>query len=59
MKHVISELEIALQILTNNEPINRRDGNFDQADLQALKIAEFSRALEILRVIDREHVMTS
>lgn len=49
MEEAINELEICLSILENNEPINRREGNIEQADLEAKNIASFRRAIEHLR----------
>lgn len=34
MKAAIEQLEISLGILMNNEPINRTEGNIEQADLE-------------------------
>jgi hypothetical protein len=49
MQAAISTLEIALDILKNNEPINRAEGNVEQADLEARNAAEIEVALVVLR----------
>lgn len=48
MNAAIATLQIALDVLENNEPINRREGNIDQANLQLKNAAEIRTALEIL-----------
>lgn len=45
----ITQLEIALDTSTNNEPIWRREGNIPQADLCARNIVEISNALRFLK----------
>jgi hypothetical protein len=42
-------LEIALNTLVTNEPINRAEGNVEQADLEVKNAAEIRAALSILR----------
>jgi hypothetical protein len=42
-------LEVALDTLTTNEPINRADGKSAQAELEARSAAEMKTALELLR----------
>lgn len=52
MKNAISILEIALETMVTNEPINRREGNVDQADLEARNATEIRQALTVLRAAD-------
>lgn len=52
MKSAITTLEIALETMKNNEPINRKEGNEEQADLEAKNAAEMRQALHILRAVD-------
>lgn len=49
MKSAIVTLEIALETLENNDPINRKEGNFAQAELEASNAAEIRQALHVLR----------
>lgn len=42
-------LEVALDTLKTNEPINRAEGNIDQAELEAQSAVEIEQALEVLR----------
>ncbi len=49
MKSAIETLEISLNALTTNEPINRAAGNIEQADLEAANAAEIREALDVLR----------
>lgn len=49
MKHAIAELEITLSTLGNNEPIHRKEGNIEQADLCATKAAEIRQAIATLK----------
>lgn len=49
----ITTLEIALGVVTTNEPINRAAGNIEQADLEARNALEFSEALTLLRAHGR------
>ena len=49
MNATITELGIALNILENNEPINRAEGNIEQADLEAASAVEIRDALSVLR----------
>ena len=51
MKAAIIELEIALDVLTTNEPINRAEGKIEQADSEASKAAEISKAIACLKRI--------
>jgi len=49
MNSAITLLEQALATMENNEPINRAEGNVEQADLEARNAAEYRRALAVLR----------
>lgn len=49
MKHVITELEIALDTARNNEPLHRAEGNIAQADLCAARIPELEEAIATLK----------
>jgi len=46
--HAIATLQNALETVTNNEPINRAEGNIAQADLEVEAAASFRDALEKL-----------
>ncbi len=48
MNAAIVTLQIALDVLENNEPINRAEGNIDQANLEAKNAVEIRNALETL-----------
>lgn len=52
MKAAITELEIALQTMETNEPINRNEGKTEQADLEAKNAADIRQALAVLRAAD-------
>ncbi len=52
MKAAITELEIALKTMETNEPINRKEGKTEQADLEAKNAADFRQALAVLRAAD-------
>lgn len=41
-------LSVALKTLETNEPINRREGNLDQANLEKASIVEIREGLAIL-----------
>ena len=49
MKAAITELEIALETMETNEPINRANGNADQADLESENAADYRQALAVLK----------
>ena len=57
MKAAITQLQIHLDVLTTNEPINRAEGNTEQADLEATNAAEIRQAIAVLEraplVVDR------
>ena len=48
MKAAIAQLQISLETLENNEPINRAEGNEEQADLESRNAADIRQALAIL-----------
>lgn len=48
MKAAINELIIALETVEMNEPVNRAEGNTEQADLEAANAADFRQALAVL-----------
>ena len=52
MKAAITQLEISLETLVTNEPINRSEGNTDQADLEAMNASEIRQALAVLRAAE-------
>jgi hypothetical protein len=49
MKAAIAELEIALETMETNEPINRAEGNVEQADMEAVNAADYRQALAVLK----------
>lgn len=49
MNAAIAQMEISLDVLITNEPINRAAGNTEQADLEAVNAAEIRQALDFLR----------
>lgn len=49
MQAAITTLEIALEVLETNEPINRQEGNLEQAELELVSAQEIREALEVLR----------
>lgn len=49
MKAAIAELEIALETMETNEPINRASGDIEQADLEAANAADYRQALAVLK----------
>lgn len=46
----VATLEVALDVLKTNEPINRAEGNMEQANLEARNAADIERALKLLRM---------
>lgn len=52
MNAAIAQLEIALETMVTNEPINRMNGREDQADLEAKNAADYRRALAVLRAAE-------
>mgnify|MGYP001450014166 CR=1 FL=1 len=51
MKAAIAHLEQYLETLETNEPINRAEGNEEQADLEAKNATEVRAALAVLRSV--------
>lgn len=49
MNAAINTLEIALSVMETNEPINRAEGNIEQADLELANATDYRKALDILR----------
>ena len=49
MKTAIAQLEISLETLVTNEPINRAKGNTEQADLEAVSASEIRQAITVLK----------
>lgn len=49
MQAAIIQLEIYLNVLETNEPINREEGNIEQADQEAANAKEIRKALEVLK----------
>ena len=49
MKAAIVQLEISLETLVTNEPINRAEGNTEQADMEAVNASEIRQALAVLK----------
>ena len=54
MKAAIAELEIALNVMETNEPINRAEGNEEQANLEAGNAADFRQAIAVLKAATGE-----
>lgn len=52
MKAAIAQLEVNLETLLNNEPINRAEGNTEQADLEAANASEIRQALAVLKAAE-------
>jgi len=52
MKAAIAQLEVSLETLVTNEPINRREGNTEQADMEAVNASEIRQAIAILKAAD-------
>lgn len=48
MKAAIEYLKVYHEILTTNEPINRAEGNEDQANLEAENAKEVEAAIKLL-----------
>ena len=49
MKHAITELEIALNVLMTHEPISRARGDHAQADLEKESAADIRQAIKLLK----------
>lgn len=54
MQAAITNLEISLETLENNEPINRAEGNIAQADLELRNAREIREGLRVL-YLAQEH----
>ena len=52
MKAAIAQLEISLDVMVTNEPINRAEGKTEQADLEAVNASEIRQALAVLKAAD-------
>lgn len=52
MQAAITQLEIALDVLVTNEPINRERGDIEQADLEARSAAEIRQAIDVLKAAE-------
>ena len=48
MKAAIARLKIALEVVENDEQINRASGNESQADLESVNAADFRQAIAVL-----------
>ena len=57
----INELQIALDVVEGNEPINRNLGNIEQADLEAANARDFRSAIAVLKAAhaDRQRPLTA
>ena len=49
MNAAITYLETSLNVLETNEPINRAEGNIEQADLEAISILQIKEGIEALK----------
>ena len=49
MNAAITYLETSLNVLETNEPINRAEGNIEQADLEAISISQIKEGIEVLK----------
>lgn len=49
MEYAIAELEVALDVALTNAPINEREGNTEQAEMERRCADSYQRAIEILR----------
>ena len=52
MSAAITQLEVTLRTLEENEPINRQQGNVDQAELEARNASEIRWALAVLKAVN-------
>lgn len=55
LDHAIAELDIALDVVTTNEPINRAEGDDAQADLELEAADSYEQAIEYLEIIDENN----
>ena len=49
MNAAITYLETSLNVLETNEPINRAEGNIEQADMEAVSIFQIKKGIEVLK----------
>ena len=49
MNAAITYLKASLNVLETNEPINRAEGNIEQADLEAISISQIKEGIEVLK----------
>lgn len=49
MQAAITCLELALETMNTNAPINEAEGNLGQSDLERLNAASYRKALDVLR----------
>lgn len=49
MQAAITQLQETLRILEENEPINRKEGKIEQAELEAFNAAQIRWAIEVLK----------
>lgn len=49
MDHAIATLYVALHTMENNEPINRDEGNFAQADYEKEAARQIRKAIDVLQ----------
>jgi len=51
LEPAVSELKRSMETLLNNEPINRKEGNVRQANLERNNAQSFGKAIEVLSAI--------
>lgn len=51
MLHAIAQLEISLDVVETNAPINEAEGNLDQAALERDCAKSYRAAIEILQAV--------
>jgi hypothetical protein len=49
MEHAITTLYVALHTMERNEPINRDEGNFTQAEYEKEAARQFRKAIDVLQ----------
>lgn len=49
MHAAITYLETSLNVLETNEPINRSEGNVEQADCEAVAIFQIKEGIKVLK----------
>ena len=57
MQAAITQLEISLETLVNNEPINRSEGNYEQADMEARNADEIREAIALLKDAENQSLL--